>query len=119
VATEDKKQMDQAEQKTQQQTPGEKRVQKRQVRFVEEGVKTLYSGVFNIGFGNEEVVFIFGNQAVDPNTIRIESKIAVSLKTAKRMAVTLSDLIRRYESRNGVIDINVSRAAVDEEKKNH
>ena len=92
-----------------------RRPQQRQIRFVEEGVKTLYSGVFNIGFGSDEVVFIFGNPSVDPNVVRIESKVAVSLKTAKRMAITLSDMLRRYEAQNGVIDISAPRAgtAVD------
>lgn len=81
-------------------------MKQRQVRFVEEGVKTQYAGVFNIGFGAEEVLFIFGNPALDPNIVRIESKVAVSLKTAKRLAVMLSNMIRRYETENGVIDLS-------------
>lgn len=96
---------------TAQQTQQIRRAQQRQVRFAEEGVKTLYSGVFNIGFGSDEVVFIFGNPAIDPNVVRIESKVAVSLKTAKRLAITLSDLLRRYEAQNGVIDIAAPKAA--------
>lgn len=83
--------------------------QPKQIRFVEENVKTLYSNVFNIGFGSEEVVFIFGNHAIDPNVVRIESKMAVSLKTAKRIALTLSNLIRRYESIHGELDIAVPK----------
>lgn len=84
--------------------------QQRKVRFTEEGVKTQYSGIFNVGLGAEEVVFMFGNPSIDPNVIRIESKIAVSLKTAKRMAVSLGNLIRRYEAINGTIDISPSTA---------
>ena len=82
----------------------------KQLRFVEDGVKTQYSNVFNIGFGAEEVIFIFGNHSVDPNVVRIESKMAVSIKTAKRMAVTLGNLLRRYEAINGVVDIAPSKA---------
>jgi hypothetical protein len=85
-------------------------VKQRQVRLVEDGVKTNYSGIFNIGFGAEEVVFIFGNPSVEPNVVRIDSKVAVSLKNAKRIAVTLGNLIRRYEAANGVIDISVPAA---------
>ena len=85
--------------------------QQRRLRFVEEGVKTQYSGIFNIGFGAEEVVFIFGNPSVDPNVVRIESKIAVSLKTAKRIALSLSNLIRKYESVNGTINISPPKGA--------
>ena len=117
---------------TTQQAQQVRRPQQRQVRFAEEGVKTLYSGVFNIGFGSDEVVFIFGNPAIDPNIVRIESKVAVSLKTAKRMAITLSDMLRRYEAQNGVIDISapkgkaaateqdlIKTAAGEEAKKTH
>jgi hypothetical protein len=93
--------------------------QQRKLRFTEEGVKTQYSGIFNFGFGAEEVVFMFGNPSIDPNVIRIESKIAVSLKTAKRMALSLGNLIRRYEAANGTIDISPSKAEkgnISEEK---
>lgn len=79
--------------------------QKRRIRFTEEGVKTQYSGVFNLGLGSDEVIFMFGNPSIDPSVVHIESKMAVSLKTAKRIAVSLDNLIRRYEAINGVIDI--------------
>ncbi len=79
--------------------------QKRRIRFTEEGVKTQYSGIFNVGQGAEEVILMFGNPSIDPSVIRIESKIAVSLKTAKRITLSLGNLIRRYEAINGVIDI--------------
>jgi len=85
--------------------------QQRQLRFVEEGVKTQYAGIFNVGFGAEEVVFIFGNPSVDPNVVRIESKIVVSLKTAKRITLSLGNLIRRYEAVNGIIDVSPLKAA--------
>lgn len=79
--------------------------QQRKLRFTEEGVKTQYSGIFNIGLGAEEVILMFGNPSIDPSVVRIESKIAVSPKTAKRMVLSLGNLIRRYEAINGVIDI--------------
>ena len=87
------------------------------VRFIEEGVKTQYAGVFNIGFGPEAVVFLFGNSSIDPKTVRIESKMAVSLKTAKRMAVMLGNLIRRYEAANGAIDISAPQPTNEERIK--
>ena len=58
---------------------------KKNFRFTEEGVKTQYSGIFNVGLGPDEVILMFGNPSIDPNVMRIESKIAVSLKTAKRI----------------------------------
>jgi hypothetical protein len=90
--------------------PADQHGQTRQVRFVEEGVKTNYSNVFNIGFGQEEVIFIFGNRSVDPNVVRIESKMAVSIKTAKRIAITLGSLLRRYEAIHGEVDISAPKA---------
>lgn len=89
----------------------------RQVRFVEEGVKTQYAGIFNLGFGAEEVLFIFGNPSLDPNIVRIEAKVAVSIKTAKRITVMLSNVIRRYEAKNGAIDISAPKAAPDKSPK--
>ena len=84
--------------------------QQRKIRFIEEGVKTGYANVFNIGFGTEEVMFIFGNQALEPNVVRIESKTAVSMKNAKRIAVALNNLLRRYEAILGVLDISTPAA---------
>jgi hypothetical protein len=91
-------------------------IQQRRVRFVDEGVKTQYAGIFNIGFGSDEVVFIYGNPSVEPNLVRIDSKVAVSLKTAKRIAVSLGNLIRRYEAANGVIDIAAPNATNNDDK---
>ena len=95
---------------------GEPNAQTRKLRFVEEGVKTQYSNVFNIGFGGEEVIFLFGNHSIDPSIVRIESKMAVSIKTAKRIAVTLGNLLRRYEAINGVVDVSTPK--IPEEKSN-
>jgi hypothetical protein len=104
-------------QNAQEKVGSDRSAQQRQLRFVEEGVKTQYSNVFNIGFGAEEVIFIFGNHSVDPNVVRIESKMAVSIKTAKRIAVTLGNLLRRYEAINGEIDISMPKG-MKEDKPN-
>jgi hypothetical protein len=113
MAKNGKTNVDEKGQRAQQQVQNASPSQPRQVRFVEEGVKTQYSGVFNIGFGAEEVVFIFGNPSLNPNVVRIESKVAVSLKTAKRIAVTLSNMLRRHEAINGEIDISAPKTAND------
>lgn len=84
-------------------------LQKRSLRFTEEGVKTQYSTIFNAGVGAEEVILMFGNASIDPNVMRIESKIAVSLKTAKRITLSLSNLIRRYEAVNGAINVSPAK----------
>ncbi len=91
-------------------------VKQRQIRFTEERVQTQYAGVFNINFGAEEVYLGFGNLSMDPGVVRIESKVAVSLKTAKRLAIAMGDLIRRYEANNGILEIS-SKAAAGESRK--
>lgn len=119
MAKNDKIQEKQEEQKPQQGEANE-RIQQRRLRFSEEDIKTQYAGIFNIGFGQDEVVFMFGNPSIDPSVVRIESKIAVSLKTAKRIAISLGNLIKRYETANGTIDISpakgLPKAAHGEEK---
>jgi len=41
--------------------------------------------------------------------VRIDSKVTVTLRTAKRMAVAISDIIRRYEAMNGIIEITTTQ----------
>jgi len=119
MAKNDKIEEKQEEQKSQQAQAND-RIQQRRLRFSEEDIKTQYAGIFNIGFGQDEVVFMFGNPSIDPSVVRIESKIAVSLKTAKRIAISLGNLIQRYETANGTIDITpakgLPKAAPVEEK---
>jgi hypothetical protein len=85
----------------------------RPMRFVEEDVKTQYAGLFNVGLGTDEVLILFCNPSVDPGVIKVESKVAMSLKSAKRLAITLGKLISQYEANNGVINIVSSRSAAD------
>ena len=111
MATDDKNQGSTKEIKAKGQSRDDERQPKRrEMRVIEEGVKTLYSGTYNISLGPDEVTFVFGNRSLDPSVMRIESKIAVSLKTAKRMAITLGDLIRRYETSNGPIDLTSKKS---------
>lgn len=113
-----------AKQDTRQDTPGAQQPgnqanasqpgRQRPMRFVEEDVKTQYAGLFNVGFGAEEVLLFFCNPSVDPGVIKVETKVAMSLKNAKRLAVTLGKLLSQYEAAKGVIDISAPRSAADE-----
>ena len=106
MAKNDKIRNDKQDQEAPQQMQDNAQMQQRRLRFVEEGVKTQYSGIFNVGFGTEEVVFIFGNPSVDPNVVRIESKIAVSLKTANAFrAFSLSEYWRLLFPCNSVLEL--------------
>ena len=77
-------------------------------------MKTMYAGVFSTDLASDEVVFIFGNPAMGPHSIQIESRVTVSLKTAKCLAVTLGNLLKRYESENGVVDISGPQMAAED-----
>jgi len=116
MAKNDKIKVDEKEQKAEQ-VQNDRPSQQRQMRFVEEGVKTQYSAIFNIGFGAEEVLFIFCNPSIGPNVVRIESKVAVSLKTAKRIAVTLNNMLRRHEAIHGEIDISAPKTTNDDKQR--
>jgi len=87
----------------------------RPMRFVEEDVKTQYAGLFNVGLGTDEDLLLFCNPSVDPGVIKVESKVAMSMKSAKRLAVTLGKLLSQYEAVHGVIDISAPRPS---DKKN-
>ncbi len=114
MAKNDKIKVDEKEQRVQE-AQSDRPSQQRQVRFVEEGVKTQYSAIVNIGFGPEEVQFIFCNPSMSPNVVHIESKVAVSLKTAKRIAVTLNNMLRRYEAIHGEIDTSAPKKNDDKQ----
>jgi len=120
MAKNDKIKDDKTDQGDPQHVQDNAQMQQRQLRFVEEGVKTQYAGIFNVVFDKEAVVFIFGNPSVESNVVRIESKMAVSIKTAKRIALSLGNFIRKYETVNGMIDIstpkNASQSVPEEEK---
>lgn len=64
-----------------------------------------YAGICNVGLGADEVVLLFCNKGIDPGIVRVESKVALSLKNAKRLAAAMNNLISRYEAANGVIEL--------------
>lgn len=65
MATDDKNQGSRKEIKSKGQNRDDDRQPKRkEMRIVEEGVKTHYSGTFNISLGPDEVMFVFGNRSL-------------------------------------------------------
>ncbi|HOX39180.1 MAG TPA: DUF3467 domain-containing protein [Candidatus Brocadiia bacterium] len=77
----------------------------RTIRLSDEGVKTLYANLFSVVGDQDDIMLMFGSQFGNANVIKIESKIVVNARNAKRIALSLAEVIRRYEARNGIIDI--------------
>lgn len=75
-----------------------------------QNAKTSYANLALITTTPEEVVLNFGvnitpvTQAREVN-VEVTDRIIMTYPSAKRLAVTLSNVIQRYESQRGVIDI--------------
>lgn len=85
---------------------------KLQIRDVD--AKTAYANFFLVSSTPEEVVLNFGVNLLPPTKekelrVDITNRTVMSYVSAKRLAVTLSNLIQRYESANGVIEIDPRR----------
>ena len=78
--------------------------------------KTAYANFFLVSSTVEEVVLNFGVNLLPPTKekelrVDITNRTVMSYVSAKRLAVTLSNLIQRYEAVNGVIEIDPRRRA--------
>jgi len=103
---------DDLSQQAQQQT-GSQQVQ---LRIDEREMSTHYANAFRTNATAEEVMLDFGvnlpnpaAQADKPEIIfRITNRVVLNYYSAKRMAITLSQLIRRYEEQFGELELNVA-----------
>ncbi len=81
--------------------------QQRQIQVRETGIATHYANFFTITGGREALLLTFGTQFTRPDAVQVENKVVLSPVNAKRLAVSLGQVIRRYESEHGEIDLNV------------
>ncbi len=87
-----------------------------QLRIDERDMATHYANAFRTNATAEEVMLDFGvnlpnpaAQADKPEILfRITNRIVLNYYSAKRMAITLSQLIRRYEEQFGELQLNVA-----------
>ena len=70
------------------------------------GIATHYASFFSISAMRDAVVLMLGNQFGKPDMVQVEHKIAMSPANAKRMAISLGQVIRRLEEEQGEIDIS-------------
>ena len=100
------------------------------LRLDQSKMTTSYANAFRTGTTAEEIMLDFGlNQVVqtrqaddaggDPNQpvgeilFQINDRIVLNYYTAKRLAITLGQLIRRYEDQFGELQLNVADRAAN------
>ncbi len=87
-----------------------------QLRIDEHEMGTHYANAFRTNATAEEVMLDFGinlpNQAAQPEKpeilFHISDRIVLNYYSAKRLAITLSQIIRRYEDQFGELELNVA-----------
>ena len=77
----------------------------RRIMLDDRGITTQYANFFAVSMGTDEVFLTFGNQFGDATRVRLESRVVLSPANTKRMLMALSQVVRMYEERHGVIDI--------------
>jgi hypothetical protein len=84
------------------------------VRWDDSNLKSSYANVCNVSSTREEVVLVFGiNQAWERGQsevqVQLSDRIILSPFAAKRLAGLLANVVREYESRFGVLSLEVRR----------
>lgn len=75
------------------------------IQLRDSGVPTKYADFFAISGGADAVLLTFGTQFGQQGVVQIEEKVVVSPPNAKRLAMSLGAVIRRYEQQHGRIDV--------------
>ncbi len=80
------------------------------IKWDDAGMKSSYANVCNVTSTREEVVMLFGvNQAWNRGqkevTIQLTDRIIVSPFAAKRLALLLDGVVKEYEKRFGVLNV--------------
>jgi len=80
------------------------------IRWDDSNMKSVYANVCNVSSMREEVVLLFGvNQAWNRGqkevTIQLTDRVIVSPFAAKRLSLLLGAVVKEYESRFGVLNV--------------
>ncbi len=85
--------------------------QQRRIQVRDTGITTQYANFFTVTGGVDAILISFANQFAR-DVVQLESKIVLSPRNAKRMAISLGQVIRAYEQQHGEIDIGTPAPAV-------
>ena len=92
-----------------------------QIRWDDSKMQSSYANVCNVSSTREEVVLLFGvNQAWQRDqsevVVQLTNRVILSPYAAKRLTVLLSNIVREYESRFGVLSTDLRRPDEPPEK---
>ena len=98
------------EEKASESAPAQQTGAQTRIRWDSSNMRSAYSNVFNVSGAREEFVMLFGmNQAWDAGQqelkVQLSDRIVMSPFAAKRFATLLNNVIKDYEKRFGVIEI--------------
>ena len=86
-------------------------------------MRTTYANAFRTNGTAEEVLLDFGLNLINPPAtegeqpeimFQINERIIMNYYSAKRMAITLSQLIRRHEEQFGELELDVAKRRKDD-----
>ena len=91
------------------------------LRMDEREMGTSYANAFRTNGTAEEVMLDFGLNLVIPTTpesqpeivFKVNERIIMNYYSAKRLAITLSQLIRRHEEQFGQLELDVAKRRTD------
>lgn len=84
-----------------------------QVLVDERDMKTLYANAYRIHTAEQEAVIDFGFNMPNPNAqggqqqvlLKVTERVVISYVTAKRLALSLQQLVKRFEQQFGEIPV--------------
>jgi hypothetical protein len=88
------------------------------IRVEDRGTGVTYANAFRTNATAEEVILDFGINTVLPAPsqqetpeilFQIAQRVVMNLYSAKRLAITLSQVIRRHEEQFGVLELDVAK----------
>ena len=88
-------------------------VEATKIKWDDSNMRSSYANVCNVTSTREEVVMLFGmyqawNRGQKEVTIQLTDRIVVSPYAAKRLAMLLDGVIKEYENRFGVLNIEAT-----------
>lgn len=88
------------------------------LRMDERDMSSIYANAFRTNGTAEEVMLDFGVNVISPATqqqsqpeivFKVTNRVIMNYYSAKRLAITLSQLIRRHEEEFGELELDVAK----------
>ena len=107
-----------AEQPVEEQARQQTGQQQVQLRIDESDLQTTYANAFRSNGTAEEVILDFGLNLIGPPAqpqqnpqilFKVNQRVIMNYYSVKRLAITLSQLIRRHEEQFGELELDVSK----------